>query len=410
MKKETEKESMEVYYGLPTNVEFCKKCVMSNQRPASAIEFKHTKKSKKTTLKINNDGVCDACKHAEEKEKINWEKREKELLKLLDKHRRKDGHYDCIVPGSGGKDSVFQSHILKYKYGMNPLTVTWPPILYTKYGYKNFRNWIEVGGFDNISYNQNGRVMKLLTRLSIENLLHPFQTFILGQKNLAPKLALKFGIPLVFYGENEAEYGNPVADNNTSLRDKSYYAMQNLDDIYLGGVSARELQDDYDVSLTDLRTYLPGDHKDLEKSNIEVHYLGYYLKWVPQEAYYYAVENTDFQARPFRTQGTYSKYNSIDDKIDDLHYYTTYIKFGIGRATYDASQEIRNKHLTREEGVSLVKRFDGEFPDKYFDEIMDYIDMKPEYFHELCDKFRSPHLWKKKSGKWALRHTVWENK
>ena len=101
-------------------------------------------------------------------------------------------------------------------------------------------------------------------------------------------------------------------------------------------------------------------------------------------------------------------YNSIDDKIDDLHYYTTFIKFGIGRATYDASQEIRNKHITREEGVALVKRFDGEFPDRYFNEIMEYIEMEPEHFHQLCDKFRSPHLWGKDSaGNWALRHNVW---
>ena len=118
------------------------------------------------------------------------------------------------------------------------------------------------------------------------------------------------------------------------------------------------------------------------------------------------IENTNFKARPFRTQGTYSKYNSIDDKIDDLHYYTTYIKYGIGRATYDASQEIRNKHLLREEGQALVNRFDGEFPDRYFDEIMDFIEMKPERFHDLCDEFRSPHLWNKVNGEWKLRHNV----
>jgi hypothetical protein len=137
-----------------------------------------------------------------------------------------------------------------------------------------------------------------------------------------------------------------------------------------------------------------------------VHYLGYYLKWTPQESYYYAVEHTGFKARPFRTQGTYSKYNSIDDKIDDLHYYTTFIKFGIGRATYDASQEIRNKHLTRKEGVALVHKFDGEFPDRYFGEVMEYIGMKPEEFFQLCDEFRSPHLWEKVKGEWVLKHKV----
>jgi len=399
-------EELEAYYGLPREVVFCRNCVVSNQRPVSTIEFKHTPGKKKKTLVIDEEGVCDACRQAQIKQGIDWDRREEELLQLLDRHRRTDGGYDCIVPGSGGKDSAFQAHVLKYKYGMHPLTVTWPPILYTDYGYKNFLNWLNVGGFDNIAYRPNGRAMKLLTRLSIENLLHPFQTFILGQKNMAPKLAAKFGIPLVFYGENEAEYGNPIAENATSLRDKSYYVMQHLDDVYLGGVAVRELREKYDLDLADVLTFLPAPAEDLEESGVEVRYLGYYIKWVPQEAYYYAVQHTGFQARPFRTQGTYSKYNSIDDKIDDLHYYTTYVKFGLGRASYDASQEIRNRHLTREEGVALVHRFDGEFPDRYFQEIMEYLDISPDDFMEWCDKARSPHLWRKEGGEWKLRHQV----
>jgi len=395
-------------YGLPPEVKFCKKCIMSNQRPASTVEFKHTKDSKKVTMHFDEEGVCDACRANEQKNSIDWKDREEKLLKLLDKYRRTDGGYDCLIPGSGGKDSAYQAHVLKYKYGMNPLTVTWPPILYTDYGYKNFKNWIDIGGFDNISFNRNGKVMKLLTKLSIENLYHPFQTFILGQKNLGPKIAAKYGINLVFYGENEAEYGNPIADNSSSLRDKSFYSFNNLNEIYLGGVSIAELREKYKVRLSDLMSFFPPTAEELEKSDIQVHYLGYYLKWTPQEVYYYAVENTGFQARPFRTQGTYSKYNSIDDKIDDLHYYTTFIKFGIGRTTYDASQEIRNKHLTREEGVALAKKFDGEFPDKYFNEIMEYLEIDPDYFkNELCDKFRSPHLWNKVNGEWKLRHNVW---
>ena len=398
-------QQLEAKYGLPSKVKFCKRCVMSNQRPASEIEFKHSINTKKKTLNFDEEGICDACRNAEQKEKIDWQKREEELLQLLDKYRSKDGSYDCMVPGSGGKDSAMQSHILKYKYGMNPLTITWPPILYTDYGYKNWKNWIN-SGFDNVTFTPNGKVMNLLTKLSIENLMHPFQTFMLGQKNLAPKLALKYGIPLIFYGENEAEYGNPIADNSSSLRDKSYYAISNMDDLYLGGESIKDLKEKYQLTNQDLSTFLPADANELSKSDIQVHYLGYYIKWIPQESYYYAVEHTGFKARPFRTQGTYSKYNSIDDKIDDLHYYTTYIKFGIGRATYDASQEVRNKHLTREEAVALVKKFDGEFPDRYFNEVMEYIGMKPERFHELCDQFRSPHLWTKENGEWKLRHNV----
>ena len=327
------------FYNLPSEVKFCKKCVMSNQRPASVPEFKHTRERKGAQyLQFNDDGICDACIQGEIKKKdIDWEEREVELRNVLDQHRKEDGSYDCLVPGSGGKDSVYQAHILKYKYGMHPLLTTWSPILYTDYGYENFKNWIEIGGFDNITFKQNGKAMKLLTKLSIENLLHPFQTFILGQKNLAPKMAAKFGIDLVFYGENEAEYGNPIADNSQSLRDKSYFTYQNLDDMYLGGLPINQILEENDIDLVDLNTFLPLPSDEFEKTNIQIHYLGYYLKWIPQEAYYYAVENTNFKARPFRTQGTFSKYNSIDDKIDDLHYYTTCIKYGIGRATYDAS-------------------------------------------------------------------------
>lgn len=400
-------KKIKTYYGLPSEVKFCKLCVMSNQRPASTAEFHHRKDSSKVTMAIDKEGICDACRSAQAKESIDWKIRETQLLELLEKHRSQDGNYDCIVPGSGGKDSAFQAHILKYKYGMNPLTVTWPPILYTEYGYKNWSNWLEIGGFDNISYRPNPQVMKLLTKLSIENLLHPFQTFILGQKNIGPKIAEKYGISLVFYGENEAEYGNPIADNLSSLRDKSYHTFKDLDALHLGGVSIKELKQKYSLKISDLMTFLPTPPDQSKNVDVQVHYLGYYLKWVPQEAYYYAVEHCGFKARPNRTQGTYSKYNSIDDKIDDLHYYTTMIKFGIGRATYDASQEIRNRHITREEGVSLVNRFDAEFPDRYFNEIMDYIGMKAELFHELCDLGRSPHLWGKDgSGKWSLRHNV----
>ena len=97
------------------------------------------------------------------------------------------------------------------------------------------------------------------------------------------------------------------------------------------------------------------------KNNLQIHYLGYYLKWIIQEAYYFAVENSNYKARPFRSAGTYSKYHSIDD-VDDLHFYTRFIKFGIGRATDDASQEIRNNHITREEGVSLVKNLMVNYP------------------------------------------------
>lgn len=381
---------------------------MSNQRPASVPEFLYTAERSGTKyMHIDEEGVCDACWQANRKEAIDWPRREEELYVLLDRFHSKYGSNDCLVPGSGGKDSGYAAHLLKYKYGMHPLTVTWPPTLYTDYGYRNFMNWVNVGGFDNISFRPNGQVHCKLTSLAVRNLLYPFQIFILGQKGLAPKIALNYGISLIFYGENEAEYGNPIAENSTSLRDKSYFTVKNLDSIRLAGYTLRQLEQEHGSTLGDLQVYLPADPDELGVSNIEVYYLGYYVKWTPQEAFYYAVENCGFQPRPFRSEGTYRIYNCIDDKIDDLHYYTTHIKFGLGRASCDASQEIHNHHLTREEGVALARQFDGERPRRYLGEVLDYLGLSEDEFDALCDRFRSPHLWEKPDGEWALRLPVW---
>jgi N-acetyl sugar amidotransferase len=416
------------WYGLPRDVRYCARCVISNQRPNSAVEFTHTRESRKETIRFDEAGVCDACRVADEKwGRIDWQARERELRTLCDRHRRHDGRYDCIVPGSGGKDSFYAAHKLKYEYGMHPLTVTWAPHIHTDWGWRNFQAWTRAG-FDNYLMTPNPRLHRLLTRLAVENLFHPFQPFILGQKNFAPKIALLFDVPLVFYGENEAEYGNPISDAGAAERDWTYFAAPgpsagagaDKDRMFLGGTSIADLKAHFGVEEADLAPYLPAEPGALQAKGVAVHYLGYYLRWHPQSCYYYAVEHGGFQASPERTPGTYSKYNSIDDKIDDLHYYTTFIKFGIGRATYDAAQEIRSRDITRDEGVALVQRFDGEYPDRFEAELMDYLSLPPEefpeaarmfeepamdpaYFHDLADRFRSPHLWTRQDGGWALR-------
>ena len=415
--------TLEPLFGLPQQVRFCKKCVISNQRPNSAVEYSHSIMSRKTTISFDEEGVCDACRFAVQKNStIDWAQREAELYDLARRYESLPGKYNCLVPGSGGKDSFYQAHVLKNKFGFRPLTVTWAPHIYTDWGWHNFQAWIHAG-FDNILVTPNGQVHRLLTRLAVDNLFHPFQPFILGQKGMAPRLAAQFDIPLVFYGENEAEYGNPIADTESSTRDGRYFTAQSDDEMLLSGVPLSDLLGRYQLPPYELQQYLPIDRGQLSDTSIEVHYLGYYLRWHPQSAYYYAVEHGGFQPSPERTPGTYSKYNSIDDKIDDLHYWTTYIKFGIGRATYDAAQEIRNEDITREEGVALVQRFDGEWPSRFEDELMQYLSVDPrlgesvlkefsepemtkQSFSSLADKFRSPHLWLNTEVGWQLRHQV----
>lgn len=411
-------------YGLPLEVKFCRSCVISNQRPSSTAEFKNDGKAPKQAIHFDEYGICDACRVKEEKASINWQAREQELRALCDRYRCTDGHYDCLVPGSGGKDSFMQAHLLKYKYGMHPLTCTWAPHVYTDWGWKNHQAWIHAG-FDNILFTPNGRVHRLITRLAVENLFHPFQPFILGQKNLAPKIAALYDISLIFYGENEAEYGNPKADMGSAKRSWDFFSTADEDQIHLGGASLAQLRQ-LGLEAVDWEPYMPIDPQQLEDKRIEVHYLGYYEKWHPQSAYYYAIEHGGFQSSPERTLGTYSTYNSIDDRIDDFHYHTTWIKFGIGRATYDAAQEIRSGDLIREEGVALVRKYDGEFPERWASEIFNYLSLPAQQFPEaakafeqaqfdrsyynlLSDRFRSPHLWRYSDAEgWQLRHRVFD--
>jgi N-acetyl sugar amidotransferase len=400
-------ETLPAYYGLPPEVRYCTRCTVSNQRPNTVIEFKSRPSDRKPTIQFDANGVCSACTFAEIKDtKIDWQAREEELRKVCAQFRSRTGAYDCIVPGSGGKDSSFTAHILKYKFGMNPLTVTWAPHKYTEVGFRNLQHWIHAG-FDNYLCTPNGKAHRQLTKIAFENLVHPFQPFIIGQKLIAPRFAAMLGIPLIFYGENQAEYGNNISENDRATMDPCFF----IDDpdptkLFLSGVSVEDLMKKHHIGLNELNPYLPVEGDKLRALGAQVHYLGYYLKWDPQECYYYSVEHLGFESNTERTEGSYSKYSSIDDCIDPLHFYTTFIKFGIGRATYDTAQEIRNKKITREEGVALVRRYDSEFPAKYFKEILEYMDISEQHFHEVIDKARSPHLWEKVDGQWKLRHQV----
>lgn len=383
-----ESKNTQSRYNLPSEVKFCKKCTISNQRPR---------------IIFDEEGICSACHYAEfKRSKIDWKKREDELVDLLDKHRRNDGRYDVIVPCSGGKDAAYIAHELKHKYGMNPLTVTWAPHLYTEIGWQNLHEMTRVGDLANVLGTPPGATHRKLTKLAFEILGDPFQPFIYGQTNFPMQIALNFGIPLVMYGENgEVEYGGSMKNAFSPTRDFRTDHKEH----YFSGLGPEDLVK-YGISKNDLKPYMAPANDDLEKLGLELHFYGYYKKWIPQENYYYCVENTGFKANPVRSEGTYSKYASLDDKIDGFHYFLAYIKFGLGRCTSDTAHEIRDEHLTREEGVMLVNKFDGEFPEKYFKTFLEYCDITEDYFFEVIDSWRSPHLWTKIDGEWKLNHNV----
>jgi N-acetyl sugar amidotransferase len=381
-----QKRDVAKLYTLPSEVKFCRKCTVSNQRPR---------------ITFDEHGVCSACNFAEyKKSHFDWDQREKELLELCDKHRRTDGAYDVIVPCSGGKDGGFVAHQLKYKYGMNPLTVTWAPLLPTEIGRQNLHNFIQ-SGFDNILGTPNGKITRKLTNLSFRHLGDPFQPFIYGQTNFPLKMAVQHTVPLIMYGENgEVEYGGDMKNAFRPTRE-----IADHDKHYFSGMPP-EFWIEHGVSANDMMPFMAPPFEQIQRNRTEIHFFGYYKHWDPQENFYYCTENTGFVPNTERSEGTYSKYASLDDRVDGFHYYLGFIKFGIGRTTSDTAHEIRDGKITRDEGIALVRKYDGEFPRKYYQEFLDYVGIGDDEFNEVIDSWRSDHLWKRDVDGWALRHFV----
>lgn len=375
-------------YNLPREIKFCKLCTVSNQRPR---------------ITFDSQGVCSACTFAEiKKNKIDWQKREIELEELCDKFRKDNGEYDVIVPCSGGKDGSFVAHQLKYKYGMNPLTVTWAPLKASEIGRKNLDAFIN-SGFNHILGTPDPIVTRKLTQLSLKQLGDPFQPFIYGQTNFPLQVAVNFGISLIMYGENgEVEYGGDMKNAMKPTRDISDHDLH-----YFSGLPP-EFWTNQGIELKDLFPFRSPAFQKILNNNTEIHFMSYYKSWDPQENYYYCHENTGFTANSERTEGTYSKYASLDDQIDGFHYYLGFIKFGIGRATSDSAHEIRDQKITREEGVALVKKYDGEKPEKYLAEFLDYCEISAAELDDIIDSWRSDHIWENINGEWQLRNPIWK--
>ena len=353
-------------------IRFCTRCVISSMRPR---------------ITFNSEGVCSACQFADYKRPVDGEAREQELKALCDKHRRGGGEFDVIVPVSGGKDGGFVAHKLKHDYRMTPLCVTWAPLMPTDIGRQNLDAFV-ASGFDVIQGRPNGQTARKLTRLAFEHMGDPFQPFIYGQTNFPLRMAVAYGIALIMYGENgEVEYGGDMKNAERPTREIRDHELH-----YFSG-KPPEYWEAHGLSFYDLMPFMPPSANEIRWNETEIHFFSYYQRWTPQWNLYYCAEETGFTPNPERTEGTYSKYASLDDKLDGLHYYLAFIKFGIGRATSDAAHEIRDGHISREEGVALVHKFDGEFPRKYWQECLDYMSLEEAEALAIINRWKSPKVW-----------------
>ena len=383
---------------LPTEIGFCANCVVSNQRPRTLFD---------------DNGVCSACLWAHEKDHVvDWAARERELAALCDQYRSSDGSFDVIAPISGGKDSAFVAHQLKHKYGMHPLCVTWTPFEWTEIGWHNLRAF-QNAGYDIIIGQPNGEIHRKLARLAFEHKGDAWEPFAYGQKAWAFHIAHRFGVKLIMYGENgELEYGGSDKYKNKPKEgpeewEQEYYKGASVDKLIQLGVERGVLSREEQIAET-MKWYKPPAPDQIGGKGLEMHWFSYYKKWTPQENYYYAVKYTGFRPNPKgRTEATYTKYASLDDKADGFHFYLGYMKFGLGRCSRDAQQDVRRGHITRDEGVALVRRFDHEFPSEHFPWFVDYLGITESDFWSVMDLYRTgSNVWRKDGESWVMEHLV----
>lgn len=357
----------------PAVVKMCTKCVVTNQRPR---------------IQFDDEGVCSACRYAEAKANtIDWGARKDALSDLLAKHRSTSG-YDVIVPASGGKDSAAVAWKLKHEWDMHPLCVKWAPFLYTEIGRANWERFGEQ--FDTIEIRPRQDHHRKLARLAFEYYGDPFQPFVYGQLNAPMHMAQRFGVQLVMFGENgEAEYGG-----DPSANDKPCWDKKDWDRVYTKSTTAgflealaRELGA-IGIDEEVLTFYHPPRYDlHLDIMPAEFNWWSYFERWHPQANYYLAAEKCGFEPNPERSQGTYSKYASLDDKLDGLHYFMAYVKFGIGRCTSDAAHEVRDGDISREEALALVARYDGEYPALHLLECLSYLSMDMDQLDRVIRRF-----------------------
>ena len=369
-----------------TVVRYCRTCLMPDTRPRVVFD---------------EQGICNACVNAEQKRKTDWAARREEFVQLLEPHRSKDGRWDCVVPWSGGKDSSAIAYKLKHEFGMNPVLVTFSPLLPTEVGNHNREALIQLG-FDHLFFRPDQRVhRKLARRFFIERGNHKV-AWDAGINAIPVQVAVKFGIHLVFYAEHgESEYGGKVLkEESKKMRDCAEVLEHQIGD------DPRNWTDD-EITVKDLNPYLYPSVEEVKRVGVNALYFSYFFKWSSYENYLFIKDKYDFRTCPRgRTQGTFTYFDSLDDKADDLYYYMQFIKFGFGRAVRDASRMIQNKQLSRGEGLESARKYDHEFPEEYLPEMLEYLGIDRDELMRIIDKHRNPEIWKKDNGEWKLRYPL----
>lgn len=368
------------------NLKFCKKCLMSNARPR---------------ISFNNKGICNACNYLAEQKKINYNDRKKELEEILDKYRSKNGYYDCIVPWSGGKDSSYIAHRLKFEFGMNPLLVTFAPLIPTHVGQINRENLVNLG-FDHYYFRPNQKISKLLSKRFFFERGNPKVHWDAGIKSIPLRVSLEKKIPLIFYAEHgESHYGgNPLHEKSSKLLDLNEIYENNIGDDPKNWI-------DENITENDIFPYTLPTEKELKKNNTRAYFFAYFDNWNVYNNFEYIKSKTNFCTHPKgRTPGTFTNFDSLDDHIDQVYYHMQFIKFGFGRASRDGSRQLQNELITKDKFIEYVEKYDDEITTDDIIHFCEYINISTGEFSDLVDKHKNEEIWKKTSNGWELKFKI----
>ncbi|OGF14616.1 flagellin modification protein, PseA [Candidatus Falkowbacteria bacterium RIFCSPLOWO2_02_FULL_45_15] len=372
------------------NFQYCAKCVMPNTKP---------------DLYFDEQGVCDACRSAESKrEGIDWGVRKKEFEEIIEKYKSKsNAGYDCLIPVSGGKDSTYQVHVMKDVYGFKPLCVCFEPTIPTELGRKNLDNLSKMGA-DVILFKKNHRVYKKMVIESLQRVGDNEWPNHVGIFTVPVHFAVKFNIPLIVWAENsELEFGGPEEAKKSKVLNRRWLEE-------FGGLLGNRVEDMLMQGITkrDLEMYFYPTDADLERVGVTGLFLGYFFKWRIREQLA-VVQKLGFSVKedgPMET--TYTNFENLDCYSMSIHDYLKWVKYGFGRATDHACSDIRNGVITREEGVRLVRKYDGKIPSIALQKFLEYTGMDKKEFLSIVDKFANPIIFERnKDG--SLKRDIDDN-
>lgn len=364
---------------------WCSNCMAMSTRPR---------------ITFDERGWCNACRWMEKKKTLNWDARQEELVCLLGKHRRTDGQFDCLVPVSGGKDGSYVAYNLKHKYGMNPLCLTVTPALPLPLGEENLRAFVN-SGYNHISINPAHEAMRVLNKVGFVEMGFPYYGWLTAILASPVRIATQLGIGLIFYGEDgEVEYGGTTETDKNPIFDVQY-----MKKIYLEGGYEKVLGS-AGVSDSDLYFFRFPEDAIVDRSRIDITHWSYFENWDPYRNYLVAREHCGLKEADSTNSGTFTNFAQNDQALYALHAYLMYLKFGFGRATQDASIEIRRGAMDREQAVHLVRLYDGHCPAEYIETYLDYYQMRREEFDAVLDRWVNRELFDKVDGFWKPRFVV----